>query len=83
MTYFFCQIFGAIASSYLRLSDRFYGTGESCLFSFNIAIPFWLQKFNFVLHCIILCILCGLTIPGKCQMMDVFVVLVDEYPLYL
>ena len=25
-----------MASSYLRLSDHFYGTGESCLFSFDV-----------------------------------------------
>ena len=29
------QLFGAMASSYLRLSDHFYGTGESCLFTFD------------------------------------------------
>ena len=29
------KVFGAMASSYLRLSSQFYGTGESCLFSFE------------------------------------------------
>jgi hypothetical protein len=29
------KLFGAMVSSYLRLSNCFYGTGESCLFSFD------------------------------------------------